>query len=274
VPPRDPNLGPINLSYIDLVARLDFRNDKVHSHSGFALINDFQVAGLGGNAQDLRDQPEVRGYVPVTQKVTWGLRAMTGFLVPFNSYATIDNPSLQASDPKGYVQQSQLLYLRGFFSGGPSSNRGYPLYGVGPHGAVPFFSPQIASNNVANSCTPQNFDIHYCAVPEGGLTVWEASTELRWDVHGPLEIAGFCDASDVEQARFSYKFGDATRYHVSCGAGVRYDTPVGPIRLDIGYRIPGLNPDFNQLSVQETEGDPGTILGVPIAVSLGIGESF
>jgi len=44
--------------------------------------------------------------------------------------------------------------------------------------------------------------------------------------------------------------------------------------LDIGYRIPGLNPDFNQLSVQETEGDPGTILGVPIAVSLGIGESF
>jgi outer membrane protein insertion porin family/translocation and assembly module TamA len=78
----------------------------------------------------------------------------------------------------------------------------------------------------------------------------------------------------VEQARFSYKFNDATRYHLSCGAGARYDTPVGPIRLDIGYRIPGLNPNFNQLSVQETEGDPGTILGVPIAVSLGIGESF
>lgn len=274
VPPRDPNLGPINLSYIDLVARLDFRNDKVHPHRGFELINDFQVAGLGGNAQDIRDQPEVRGYIPVTQKVTWGLRAMTGFLVPFNSYATIHNPSLQASDPKGYVEQSQLLYLRGFFSGGPSSNRGYPLYGVGPHGAVPFFSPQTAANSVANSCTPQNFDIHYCAVPEGGFTVWEVSTELRWDVHGPLELVGFCDASDVERARFSYKFNNATRYHLSCGAGARYDTPVGPIRLDLGYRIPGLNPNFNEIGVQETEGDPGTILGVPIAVSLGIGESF
>ena len=29
------------------------------------------------------------------------------------------------------------------------------------------------------------------------------------------------------------------RPHLSCGAGARYDTPVGPIRLDIGYRIPG-----------------------------------
>ena len=273
IPPRDPNLGPINLSYVDLVARLDYRNSNVHPHSGFELINDFQVAGLGGNAQDIRDQPEARGYVPVAQKLTWALRAMTGFLVPFNSYATIDDPALQASNPKAYVEQSQLLYLRGFFSGGPSSNRGYPLYGVGPHGAVPFFSPQIEANNVANSCS-QKFDIHYCAVPEGGFTVWEASTELRWAFKDPLEVVGFCDASDVQQARFSYKFNDATRYHLSCGIGARYDTPVGPIRLDIGYRIPGLNPDFSQPSVQESQGNPGTVLGVPIAVSLGIGESF
>jgi outer membrane protein insertion porin family/translocation and assembly module TamA len=271
----DPYLGPVDLSYIDLIARLDLRDDRIHPHAGVEMINDLQVAGLGGNAQDIRDQPEVRGYFPVTKQVTLALRATTGFLIPFNSYATIDTPALQTSNPRGYAQQSQLLYLRGFFSGGPSSNRGYPLYGVGPHGAVPFFSPAIAANNVARACAT-NFDIRYCAVPEGGFTLWEASTEIRWNVsgQGPLEIAGFCDASDVQKARLSYKFGDASRYHLSCGAGARYDTPVGPIRLDLSYRIPGLNPNFSEQSVKETDGDPGTILGVPIAVSLGIGESF
>jgi outer membrane protein insertion porin family/translocation and assembly module TamA len=276
IPPRDPSLGPINLSYIDLVLRLDFRDDKIHPHKGLLLSADTQFAGLGGDARDIREQPDVRFYVPLARRLTWALRGTTGFLVPFNSYATIDNPALQ-SEPAyhaEYVKESQLLYLRGFFSGGPTSNRGYPLYGVGPHGAVPFFNPQIAANNVANSCSPTTFDPSHCAVPEGGFTLWEASTELRVGVSGPFEVAGFCDASDVEQARFSYKFNDATRYHLSCGAGARYDTPVGPIRLDIGYRIPGLNPDFSKESVQATEGDPGTIAGLPIAISLGIGESF
>jgi outer membrane protein assembly factor BamA len=282
IQPRDRSLGPINLSYIDLVLRLDFRDDKMHPHKGIYFITDTQFAGLGGDARDIREQPDLRAYIPVTKRVTWALRGTTGFLVPFNSYATIDDPAKQA-DPAyhaEWVKESQLLYLRGFFSGGPSSNRGYPLYGVGPHGAVPFFNPQIAANNVANSCSPANFDPSHCAVPEGGFTLWEASTELRVGVSGPFEVAGFCDASDVEQARFSYKFNDATRYHVSCGAGARYDTPVGPIRLDIGYRLPGLNPNFSDPKVEATEGDPGTIggtsshPGLPIAVALGIGESF
>ncbi len=276
IAPRDPSLGPINLSYIDLVLRFDFRDDKIHPRKGLYIILDTQVAGLGGDARDVREQPDVRFYVPVTRRVTWGLRGSMGFLLPFNSYATIEDPKKQ-SDPAyhaEWVKESQLLYLRGFFSGGPTSNRGYPLYGVGPHGAVPFFNPRIAANNVANSCSPTTFDPSHCAVPEGGFSLWEASTELRIGVSGPFEIATFCDASDVEQARFTYKLDQARRYHVSCGAGARYDTPVGPIRLDIGYRIPGLNPDFSQNSVKATDGDPGTILGLPVAIALGIGESF
>jgi outer membrane protein insertion porin family/translocation and assembly module TamA len=278
IQPRDPDLGPINLSYIDLILRLDFRDDKLHPHTGLYIIADTQFAGLGGNARDIKEQPDVRAYIPLARHITWGLRGSMGFLVPFNSYATIDNPALQtvAADHKEYVQESQLLYLRGFFSGGPTSNRGYPLYGVGPHGAVPFFNPQIEANQIANSCQPNNptFNVSQCAVPEGGFSLWEASTELRFGISGPFEVATFCDASDVEQARFSYKFDQAQKYHLSCGAGARYDTPVGPIRLDIGYRIPGLNPNFNDPNVVATQGNPGTLLGLPIAVDLGIGESF
>lgn len=278
IPPRDPDLGPVNLSYIDLALHLDFRDDKLHPHAGVYIVDDTQFAGLGGDARDIREQPDVRVYVPLGNKVTWGLRATVGFLVPFNSYAAVEDRAKQA-DPAyraEWVKESQLLYLRGFFSGGPSSNRGYPLYGVGPHGAVPFFNPQIAASQVANSCRPNDpsFDPSHCAVPEGGMTLWEASTELRIGVSGPFEVAVFCDASDVEQAQFTFRLSDQTRYHVACGLGARYDTPVGPIRLDAGYRIPGLNPRFTDPAVVATDGDPGTIFGIPIAIAFGIGEAF
>ena len=49
------------------------------------------------------------------------------------------------SERARWVEDIELFYLRAFFSGGPSSNRGYPLRGVGPHGIVPFFNPGVAA---------------------------------------------------------------------------------------------------------------------------------
>jgi outer membrane protein insertion porin family/translocation and assembly module TamA len=60
------------------------------------------------------------------------------------------------------------------------------------------------------------------------------------------------------------------RPHLSAGVGFRYDTPIGPVRLDAGYRIPGLQAPENA----PDEGKPATILGIPAAISFGIGEAF
>ena len=45
---------------------------------------------------------------------------------------------------------------------------------------------------------------------------------------------------------------------------------MGPIRLDVGYRIPGLQYPKNASFEQA----PQDILGVPIAIAFGIGEAF
>jgi outer membrane protein insertion porin family/translocation and assembly module TamA len=81
-------------------------------------------------------------------------------------------------------------------------------------------------------------------------------------------VASFCDASDVSGQRFDLRL---SHLHLSCGLGARYQTPVGPIRLDLGYRIPGLQV-IGGLTPDERE--PSTFLGVPLAVSLGVGEAF
>jgi outer membrane protein insertion porin family/translocation and assembly module TamA len=282
----DPTLPGVVLSYPQLITTLDFRDDAVHPHLGFFLANDFQVAGgpFGGSATDVRIQPDIRGYLPIGQSLTFAARGSLGFLFPTN-YGYTENAQGALSPPNRDIE---IVYFRGFFSGGPDSNRGYPLRGVSPHGAVPFLNPATARMQVAagkGECDPTapNYmpKSPDCSFPLGGFTQWEASAELRINIPGPLNAAAFCDAGDVSPFVFPNAQSIRLSYlHMSCGVGARYDTPVGPIRLDIGYRIqplqllgePNEQAAFND---HPTFGLPPVLFyTIPAAVAFGIGESF
>jgi outer membrane protein insertion porin family/translocation and assembly module TamA len=220
------NFRKVVLSYLDLKTTLDFRNDPIRPRSGIFVSNDFQVAGLPVTpnfrgpgvlfAEDLRLQPEVRGYIPLSRRWTLALRASTGFLLPFaSSYGGSLDPTVSPN-----TDDIQLVFFRGFFSGGPNSNRGYPYRGVGPKGNVSQFLPGVT-------------DLFF---PTGGATLWEASVEVRFPISGDLGGVAFCDASDVSRYRFDIRL---LYPHISCGSGIRYDTPVGAIGLDLGFPIPG-----------------------------------
>jgi outer membrane protein insertion porin family/translocation and assembly module TamA len=263
--PRDPTLTTVTISYPELFTTLDLRNDRVHPRRGIWVGNTLQVAGgpFGGDADDVKVQPDVRGYVPVAKRVVFAARTTVGWLFPRNYGDAVRMRGSTFEDEAARTRDFQLTFFRGFFSGGPSSNRGYPLRGVGPYDVVPFLTPQIAAQNLGQSCGDQ------CLSPTGGFTLWEASAELRVEIIGPLSAATFCDASDVSPQVADIRLDHP---HLSCGAGARYDTPVGPIRLDLGYRIPGMQV-LGPMTPNEHE--PSTFaFGIPIAVSIGIGEAF
>jgi outer membrane protein insertion porin family/translocation and assembly module TamA len=204
----------------------------------------------------------------VSKKVTLATRTAFGFLFPFDYGATLDPDNTRTPTAADVIRDQHKLLFRVFYSGGPSSNRGYPFRGVGPHGPVGFLVP-----------TGQNCDTTVVAVedlpsacirPIGGLTLWEASIEVRFPITGPLEAATFVDASDVTRNVAEIRF---TVPHLSVGPGVRYLTPVGPFRLDVGYRVPGLQ-QIGEEDLQVDEGDPGTVFGLPIAVHIALGEAF
>lgn len=288
-------LGVLVLGYPQLVTNLDFRDSAVRPHSGVYLGNSLQFAGgiFGGNARDVRIQPEVRTYVPLGKRVTFATRGSLGFLVD-PSYANDWQAELARSDAtQSSAGLSQLqgdierMYFRGFFSGGPSTNRGFPLFGVSPYGVVPFLNPGTAGEQVVLNCVPNStgYNASQCFIPVAGTTLWELSNELRFQVAGPFALATFCDMGDV-----SPNLGDIrlTHLHLSCGAGARYDTPVGPVRLDVGYRVQPLQvlPFKNEVQAATpgvvvdgvhatpVNGTPPTIFGAPIAFSIGIGEAF
>ena len=272
----DRDLRGLLISFVDLFARFDFRDDPLRPHEGFYAQNDVQVAGIGGDALDVRIQPEVRGYFPFGKKVTLVARGTVGFLFPLNYGGAARAAQVAPEsgiDRAAWIRDLELVYLRGFFSGGPSSNRGYPLRGVGPHGAVPFFNPGLQAQALASYCSTATAQTSEnaarCALPVGGLSLWEASLEIRFPIAGAFGGATFCDASDVSAQEVHLRFDHP---HLSCGLGLRYETPIGPIRIDAAYRIPGVQVPGGTASFED--GDPGNLWGAPIAVAFGIGEAF
>jgi outer membrane protein insertion porin family/translocation and assembly module TamA len=233
--------------YPELVTRLDLRDDPLDPKRGLLLSNSLQMAVpvIGGTVSDLRLRPELRFYI-TKSRLTLAVRGTTGLLFP-----------------RGYdASDKQTLLFRGFFSGGPFSNRGYAFQGVGPHGTLPLSSDGFVScNDMAPVVDPG------CLRPLGGLTLWEASVELRFPLRflDPLGMVVFLDASDVRPGRADYGVDTP---HLAPGVGLRYPTPVGPVRLDVGLRV------LEALGNEEPQGSPPELFGAPITMHLAVGQAF
>jgi outer membrane protein assembly factor BamA len=127
-----------------------------------------------------------------------------------------------------------------FFSGGGSTLRGFSLNGAGPQRQVLVCPPENPG------CGEQ------ISVPVGGKMLFVANTELRFPlgismplVGGALGGAAFYDGGNVYTAvNLKDLFNNFTH---SVGGGLRYKTPIGPVRVDVGHL---LNPPPGVKSLQ------------------------
>jgi outer membrane protein insertion porin family/translocation and assembly module TamA len=262
----------VRVSFPELVTTLSFVDDPVDPHSGFTLSNSLQVAGhgFGGTVSDVRLAPEIKGYLPV-KKAVLAARLGFGFLLPsgYGDVAFRGGRDLDARDATVIADQQKLLF-RAFYSGGPNSNRGYTYRGVGPQGPIGFLLPTGLNCNASDAAPLPSG----CILPIGGLTLWEASIEARipFPISVPLSGVLFVDASDLTSAVGVVRT-DAP--HLSPGVGLRYMTPVGPIRLDIGYRVPGAQQPASSETSSNYAPPPKEIFGFfPGAVHLAIGQAY
>lgn len=105
-----------------------------------------------------------------------------------------------------------------FYGGGSASIRGYPYQGVGP-----YFPILTATGSVIGATT----------YPVGATTISAAGLEYRQRFGRKWGAAFFVDGGQVGNNLSLYP----SNLFVGVGAGARYYTPIGPIRLDIAVPL-------------------------------------
>ena len=112
---------------------------------------------------------------------------------------------LRLGTAEPYGRHDEVPLFERFYAGGIDSVRGYGRWRVGP----------LVDDK-----------------PIGGRTVVEGSVELRHPITEQLGAALFVDGGQLSLRSFDFPFGDL-RY--GAGFGLRYRSPVGPLRVDLGF---------------------------------------
>jgi outer membrane protein assembly complex protein YaeT len=237
-------VGQISATYI-----FDRRDDPTDARHGIYSTLDASLAEkwfassinfgklLGTNAI----------YRPIGRNLTFAQRIEFGWIAPF-SLAT------------GQTSAAVVPLPERFFGGGTVSMRGFPNNQAGPRDLLTGF-------------------------PLGGTALLFNNTELRFPLLG-ANIGGvlFWDAGNVYStlSNISFRFHQHNQqdfdYMVhAVGFGIRYKTPLGPIRVDLAYSINP--PRFFGLNGTPQQVLLGTAPAVPQSVShfqffFSIGQAF
>jgi outer membrane protein insertion porin family/translocation and assembly module TamA len=110
-------------------------------------------------------------------------------------------------NPSGDSDVNVPFYRR-FFLGGASSVRGWGRFEVSPLSGFGF--------------------------PIGGLSMIDGSAELRVPLWGKFGAVAFFDYGNVWSSVSDMDVSDLRR---AAGPGLRYTTPIGPVRFDVGYQL-------------------------------------
>ncbi len=219
VPPDQQN---VRLSTLSATYTRDTRDNQLAATRGIyqSVQVDLNPAVLGSSANFLKTLAQVAYYKGLPYQTVWANSVRLGVAQAFSGCPPAQ--SAASSAPSSSSCQVPLSQL--FFSGGGSTLRGFPLDGAGPQRFV----------FACSSPTEPTSECPQISVPAGGDQLFILNSEFRL----PLPImknlgwAAFYDGGNV----FS-SIGFHGQYTNTLGGGLRYKTPVGPIRFDIGHNL-------------------------------------
>lgn len=204
----------VRLSTLSAAIIRDTRDKPLDAHRGvFQTLNlGVTPTAFGSSANFTRFLGQYAFYKPVSS-VVWATSFRLGLATPF--------------------LDSRVPTSERFFAGGGTTLRGFPLNGAGPQRIVPV----CGNPSDASTCA----DI---SVPVGGNQMFILNTELRAPLPliKNLGVVFFYDGGNVYQnINFRQFVNDYTN---TPGIGLRYNTPIGPVRFDIGHNlnpVPGIS---------------------------------
>ncbi|HTO72332.1 MAG TPA: BamA/TamA family outer membrane protein [Gemmatimonadales bacterium] len=196
------------------------------------------VIGSSNLQQFIKFQGDAAWYHAVTRDVTLAWRLRLGLL--FSPTVDVNGNATEFVPPE-----------HRFYAGGPNDVRGFDVNGLGPLVYVAqtdsAFSPSI-EDKINKGEIPLTFS------PTGGNTLGIANIELRLPspiFPARLRFAVYLDGGVLFQ-RGETDLAPA-EFRVTPGVGLRFGTPIGPIRLDLAYNAYPNTP--GPLYLQDSQGN-------------------
>ena len=133
-----------------------------------------------------------------------------------------------------YAKQDSLPSDIEFYTGGTSSVRGWGRDELGPK------RPVVSTDTTTGATQDVRF------VPFGGKTLFNFNVEFRQDLNRLIKGFGIAAFVDGGQVWSSLKNLDERPIQFGVGGGLRYSSPIGPVRVDFAYKV---NPTDQDLSI-------------------------
>jgi outer membrane protein insertion porin family len=212
---------PVRIGMLSATLVQDRRDNSADPHHGMYNTVDAGLAGgfFGSERNFLRVLLRNATYYQLSKNIVLARQTQLGLIQPF-------------APPAGISAQESVPLPERFFSGGADSLRGFGYNEAGPRDTGAPLVPGGAAS------APTGF-------PLGGNALFINNVELRFpflmqNMQGVL----FHDMGNVYSSlsnlslRFNQRNLQDFNYAVQdVGFGVRYKTPVGPVRLDLAYAI-------------------------------------
>jgi outer membrane protein insertion porin family len=184
--------------------------------SGMRIDVNNDVAGLGGDVKYMRNTDQFRYYAQFPDDIVGMAKAQTGYITPWGG---------------------QSLPLLDNFFGGPSLVRGFAPNGFGPRDLTPGTTMDNIGGN-AYWATTYELQAPFPFIPQ--------TIGLKASVFADAGSLWSTGASSYSPALSSSLVGNSSVIRSSVGAGLVWDSILGPIRVDYAYPISKASYDITQ----------------------------
>lgn len=223
----------------------DTRDNPADAHKGTFNSANFGISGtaIGSSASFLSFFFQNSGFTPLKKNWVYARSIRLGVLVPYASTVSLTFPPQTGEPPAQVIPLPERL-----FAGGGSTLRGFALNQAGPRNSITGFPVGGQAMIILNQELRFPLKVPFAGKGLGGALFYDGGNSysqlshisLRWLPPTPT----FKPAYPGEiPGRFNptlcvYNCTNELNYWShAIGFGLRYATPVGPIRVDLGYQL-------------------------------------
>ncbi|HET9995048.1 MAG TPA: POTRA domain-containing protein [Candidatus Acidoferrum sp.] len=246
---------PTLVSQLGMTWFRDSRDNPADAAKGTFNSADFSDADtkFGSSASFLRLFLQNSTYYPIKRRFSFARSVRFGLLVPYRDTVSLSFPNptpgqCTSSTPAVGPSPTLIPLPERFFAGGGTSLRGFALNQAGPRDACTGFPVGGQAMLVLNQEFRFPMRLPYVGTSLGGAifydggNVYSRLTRISFRATLPTPVIALQNPALPQGPTnlpecMANCTNELSYFAHTIGFGVRYKTPVGPIRVDLGYQI-------------------------------------